>query len=272
MEMKTLTIKKSKINYRSFRHRKADESDCATLIDEDVTIYKDQETEPTVVYKTNIDTKGLLKACQNIDYQTSTRTSGMVTTSRIFGYSPRNHIRNAPCRATSLAKEDAENHKSLVEGAEIAASIYEEFAPSQAKKHMAQTERLVLPQYRLGKSMFTSGIVNENNPLLYHFDSGNYPNVWSAMFAFKHKIDGGYLCCPELDVKFATSNNSVIMFDGQGLLHGVSPIKMTSEDSKRYTIVYYSLKNMWSCEALGDEISNMRASRTLTEMDRAGLR
>ena len=253
------TLEKKKINFQSFRHRRAEEKDCAEIVDEDTCITL------ALVYLTNANSGRLLEACENIDIHTSTRTSGLVTTSRIFGFSPRNFVRNAPCKATSLAEEDPNMHSCIVDAAENAATYYRKYAPKQAGKHQYMTENYVLPEYRLGSSMFTSGIVNENNPLLYHFDSGNYPKVWSAMFAFKKDVEGGHLCTPELGIKFKTGNNSLILFDGQALLHGVTPITKLSKNAKRFTVVYYSLKNMWSCEPYEDEIEHMRESRTLTE-------
>ena len=116
--------------------------------------------------------------------------------------------------------------------------------------------------------MFTSGIVNHNNPLKYHFDSGNYNGVWSAMFAFKRDIEGGHLACPEIDVAFKCSNFSLVMFDGQSILHGVTPIKKMKPDAVRYTVVYYSLKAMWSCDSPSDELERMRSKRQEIELSR----
>lgn len=266
--MRYRTLEKRVLNFQSYNHRKAEEEDCSELVDEDTVITLKGQEEPALVYLKNVDSKGLLDACDSINIPTSTRTSGLVTTSRIFGYSPRNMIRNAPCKATSLAEESPKEHEEIINCAEIAAFYYRRYAPVQADKHQYMTDNYVLPEYRLGTSMFTSGIVNENNPLMYHFDSGNYPKVWSAMFAFKKDIDGGHLCVPEIDLKFKTGDGSLILFDGQGLMHGVTSIKKLSNKAKRYTIVYYSLKNMWSCEPYEDEIENMRNSRTITEINK----
>jgi len=56
------------------------------------------------------------------------------------------------------------------------------------------------------------------------------------------------------------------LFDGQSILHGVTPITKTSEDAVRFTVVYYSLKQMWSCESPGDEIQRMRMKRAEIEI------
>jgi hypothetical protein len=40
---------------------------------------------------------------------------------------------------------------------------------------------------------------------------------------------------------------------------------MLSKDAKRYTIVYYSLKQMWNCKPLNEEIIEMRNRRNEIE-------
>jgi hypothetical protein len=113
--------------------------------------------------------------------------------------------------------------------------------------------------------MYTSGIINENNPLKYHFDAGNFKGTWSAMFGFRKKTEGGYLSLPEIEIGIEIKNNSLLLFDGQSLLHGVTPIKMLEKDSKRYTIVYYSLQQMWNCKPIDDEIIEQRKIRNEIE-------
>ncbi len=131
---------------------------------------------------------------------------------------------------------------------------------------MQMSEEKLEGQYVLAGTMFTSGIVNENNPLQYHYDSGNYNGVYSAMFGFKQGVRGGYLSVPQLDVGFEIADSSLLLFDGQGLLHGVTPIKKLRKDAKRYSIVYYSLKQMWNCDTPGEELERLRNRRT--EMER----
>jgi hypothetical protein len=53
------------------------------------------------------------------------------------------------------------------------------------------------------------------------------------------------------------------------LLHGVTPIKRLSEDAFRFTVVYYSLKQMWNCETVRGEVDALRDRRTKTEQKRA---
>ena len=88
-------------------------------------------------------------------------------------------------------------------------------------------------------------------------------------FAFKKDIEGGHLCVPEIGLKFKTGDGSLILFDGQGLMHGVTSIKKTSVEAKRFSVVYYSLKNMWACDPYEDEIENLREGRTNLEIKKS---
>lgn len=266
--MQFLNAKLRKIDCKEYRNHHAKESDCSKLIDTDTTVMVDGV--PAIVYIANLPAKThqLFEALTKIKYETNTRTSGLITSSRIFGYAPRNEIRRKACRAVSLAHLQPNENEILKIFAKIAAEQYHKTNSELAKRHALLTEEKVKPNYRMNGSMFTSGIVNHNNPLKYHFDSGNYVGVWSAMFAFKRDVEGGHLACPELDLAFKCGNGSLTMFDGQSILHGVTPIVKKKPNAVRYTVVYYSLKAMWSCETPHNEIERMRQKRMEIERSR----
>ena len=266
--MQYLNVNKRTIDLKEFRHRSAAESDCSTLVDEDTTMLLDGK--PSLVYIANVakDARLLFDSLKQIKYSINNRTSGIITSSRIFGYSPRNGMRNSPCRSASIALEFPVQSQILKRFAKVAADYYNKTNQELAELHQKLTDEKVLPIYKIDGSMFTSGIVNHNNPLKYHFDSGNYKGVWSAMFAFKRDIEGGYLACPEFDTAFKCSNQSLLMFDGQSILHGVTPINKLKPDAVRYTVVYYSLKAMWNCESPSNEIERMRSTRQVIELSR----
>ena len=74
---------------------------------------------------------------------------------------------------------------------------------------------------------------------------------------------------PEFGIGIALRDKSILYFDGQGILHGVTPIKRISKQSKRYSIVYYSLKGMWNCLPLNDEMIRIRKLRSEREERRS---
>ena len=267
--MKCYDFEKREIDLKSYKKRSALESDFEILIKETCEIRINGKTE--IVYIDNVeeDLKLIFDAIQNIKYIQNTRTNGLKSTSRIFGYSPKNLTKNQPCRLTTLAVEFPKQNFIVEKAAEIAKKYYEKFNPEKANKHMELTKERILDQYRISNTMYTSGIINENNPLKYHFDAGNFKNTWSAMFAFRKNTTGGYLSIPELNCGIEIKNNSLLLFDGQSLLHGVTPIRKLSSDAKRYTIVYYSLQQMWNCKPINEEIIEMRKKRDEIETRKA---
>jgi len=270
--MKTINLLKQKIDYKSFVKKAAAESDCETLIAEE-SIFKDSETGALLgLYCKPNDQDSffetLRKTCLNTKYHKSTRTSGIVTTSRIFGYSPRNPLRKNFCSMASLGYEQKKQHEALLEGGRVASSLYFKHNPELHGKHEGLSEKKVLPDFRIKETPFTSGIVNDNNPLCYHFDAGNFHNVWSAMIVLKQGVKNGHLSMPEYGVKCEVADKSIFFFDGQSILHGVTPIVKTNAWGRRFSIVYYSLRDMWKCLPVTDEVARIRNLRT--EMETKG--
>lgn len=266
--MKYITVKKKEINLKEFVKRRALDSDYSTLITEDTTIL-DETGKVLIVYK---ELKELpldfVQALIRVKYTVGKRTQGLVSTSRIFGWRPRNEVRQNFCSATSLAKEQPSEHSIIAGFAPTMETLYRETAPDVFARHKETTDSQIKPEYKLNGTVFTSGIANKNNPLKYHFDTGNFKDVFSAMIVFKGGTTNGHLSCPEYDLGFELKNNSVLLFDGQSILHGVTPIKRESEKSYRFSVVYYSLKNIWNCLVITEEIARARKIKTEKEYKR----
>lgn len=256
--MKELHLERKKINYEDFKYRSALLSDVNHIIKEDVIVYC--EGKPVLLYKVldNSLTKHLRWAVKNIKYHTGVRTRGLVSQSSIFGYMPRNSIRQDYCRTTEMAIKYPKQHFIITEFANELHKVYEQYFPETYQKHMDMVNENVIDEWKIGQTPFTSGIVNKDNPLKYHFDSGNFKGVLSNMIALKKGVDGGFLVVPEFDFALEIADNSLSIFDGQDLIHGVSPFEKTQEDGYRYTAVYYSLEQMWKCEPINDEVLRTR--------------
>lgn len=191
----------------------------------------------------------------------------MVSRAITVGFLPRVPIRRDFCTATGLAYEHTGPHAEVCAYAQAATEHYRKWNPELYASHSAVAEE-VDAGWRIEGTPFTSGIVNKNSALPYHFDSGNFKDVWSAMLVFKRNVGGGHLCVPALRVAFDCPHNSLFGFDGQGLLHGVTPIRLTHPDGVRYSIVFYSLAHMWDCLPPGKEIERFRERRTKRERTR----
>lgn len=271
MDTKSISVKKKNLDLKLFKNRSAKVDDCSEFIKDSCKLFIDGKL--AVVYLAGIKDARLDKlrnSLMEIQYSKSTRTSGMVTTSRIFGYAPRNPLRNHTCRSTTLASEDPKNHAAICDASSLVEEFYRKENPDLYSKHFEVTQEKLQDNWRMNKTVFTSGIANDCNPLRYHFDTGNYVGVWSGMIVLKKHITGGYLAVPEIDTVFECSDKSIILFDGQGLLHGVTPITKEQPSGKRFSVVYYSLKGMWQCLEINDEIARMRIKRTEVESKKKG--
>lgn len=266
--MRVIEVKKRDLDLKEWIKRSAKEEDFETLIDEPCIVMVDGEIK--IVYDhLQEDTTSVQKALQKIKYQTGKRSRGLVSTSRIFGYRPRNEMRQDFCSSTSLATEAPKEHDVIARLALTLETYYKKYNIEQYEKHAAEALEKIKESWRMNKeSIFTSGIINKNNPLKYHFDTGNFTNVYSMMVVFKHDVEGGYLSLPELGLGFKLPNNSLFLFDGQGMLHGVTPIKRLTPQAYRYSIVYYTLKRMWQCLEINEEIARIRNQKTVRERTR----
>lgn len=268
--MKTLEIDRKEVDIARLRTREAMVGDCRNFTDEPTSVYENGKLKIIYAYL-DAPLPSLVEALKTIPYEKSFRSGGLPTISRIFGYAPRSTIRKDFCSATSLANQFPQQHEEICKGARVVSALYEKHNPELFQTHKETTDANVRPEWKLEESPFTSGIANRDNQLRYHFDSGNFANVWSAMLVFKHKITGGHLSVPEYDLCFELKDNSVLMFDGQGLLHGVTPFKKLAPDSYRFSVVYYSLRQMWNCLTPSEELLRIRKLKTEREYRRAGI-
>lgn len=260
--------------FADYRLRRAAEEDCSTVVREPFRLYEDGRLMAAYIDLADDADDGpaldaVYAAVRRVRFETSARTRGLVSTSRVFGYLPRVPIRRDFCTATSLASEQPAEHAAVVAAGRIVARWYERLNPVLYAAHRERATDGLLPEYRLEDEVFTSGIINENNPLKYHFDRGNIPDVWSGMLVLREGVAGGMLALPEFDLAVAVKHKSVFYFDGQGILHGVTPMRLLRPTARRYSLVYYSMRELWHCEPLGAEVARIRARRTEREARRA---
>lgn len=208
-------------------------------------------------------------AVKTIDYQTDTRTGGLATTSRIFGFRPRVAIRHDFCSATSMLEQFPRQHGVICQFGARLTALYREQDPEAFAHHLKALEA-VRPEWVMPESVFTSGIVNKNNPLKYHLDSGNFRGVKSCMVVLRRDVDGGYLSVPEFNVRFLLDDQAFFLFDGQSILHGVTPIEKKTSNGYRYSIVYYALDQMKHCGSCREELERIRKVKRLREQKRLG--
>ncbi len=264
--MRKIILKKREIILKDYKYRTAVEEDYSRLINEDCMLF-DEDTGKIIgiYFKLPKTPSDLLMALMSIKYDKNKRLQGLITHSRIIGWRPREKVRNDYCSSSSLAMTNPKQHSIIVEFAKTLTKYYKEFAPEIFNAHKEIAQDNIMKEWLIEDTPFSSGIVNKNNELHYHHDAGNFKDVYSNMVAFKSNVRGGYLSMPEYDIGLEISTNSVLLFDGQKILHGVTPIKLLNENSYRYTIVYYTLKAMWNCEEVNVELQRYKEKRTSIE-------
>lgn len=207
-------------------------------------------------------------AVQRIEYGQTYRTAGLKTQSRVFGYMPRVTVRRDYCTSADLAHRNPEENAFLCSGAKLSSDYFRHFFPTEATRQEALLKERVKPEWIIPQSMFTSGIVNWNNQLRYHLDTGNFPGSWNAMLTFKKDLEGGHLAVPEIDLALEVRDATLSIFNAQALLHGVTPFKKTAPHGYRYTIVYYALQQLCNCGTSAEELERIRLVKTERERKR----
>jgi hypothetical protein len=91
--MQTLVIKRKPIDLKQYCNRRAAVTDCAQLLTDEFKLIDEESGKVVAVYcKPSGDDAALndiFDACRKVNYQTTHRTNGLKTTSRIFGFNPR---------------------------------------------------------------------------------------------------------------------------------------------------------------------------------------
>jgi hypothetical protein len=265
--MKRIDVERKEINKKDYIRRTARLSDVSRHIKEDAIVY--HNGKPILLYKVlSTPPKDVRWAVKNINYQKRKRTHGLQNTSAVFGYNPRQEKSQDFCSASAMGYDQPKQHYIITNFAKQIQKYYKDYFQETYKQHKEKVKEKVKDQWVIKDTVFTSGIVNKNNQLKYHFDSGNFKNVYSNMLVFKSDVMGGHLVIPEIDISLEVADNSVTIFDGQDLLHGVSPIDYNNSKAYRYSIVYYSLERMWQCLTIEEEVDRIREKKMIREENR----
>jgi len=214
--MKEITLKQnSSFEPDKFFMKDVKETDFEILLNEN-TVVKDEDTgEIILVYmKLKEAVEELRDSIMNIKYSKGRRAGGLKTFDKIFGYMSRIPHQNDYCSTPALARENPTSHKVVCDYGDKLGDLYKEMCPEMYDKHSKIVAENVKPDWILGRSPFTSGIINKNNQLNYHYDRGNFKEVFSNMIAFRNKIEGGRLSLPEYNLGLEIDDSTVTLFDG----------------------------------------------------------
>lgn len=246
--------------------RTADPEDIGELITSSTVIRNPETGDPEVLYvrlnpEMFRELRGRLDAHRS--WPPHMRTAGMATVSLKFGVRPRTSFRTQKCETYTLARENPRLNDLLLEASNAVLPWYEWANRELFNLHREAVSK-IHPAWQWNP-VFTSGVANRDSQLPYHYDAGNFKSVWSGMLGLKQHIEGGYLAIPEYGVGLEIADGSLTLFDGQGALHGVTPMSRTRIGGHRYTIVWYGMKGMWQCLDPAEEAHRANVLRTAKE-------
>lgn len=242
------------------------EVEATHIVDETATFYGENGQIIGFLIKGWDKTSEMVSHFKKIKYSKSARTGGMIQHSATFGFMPRNAVRWDYCRASRIYKDYPDTGISLNNMAERISAWMSESFPEvyEINKNIVQE---VKSCWRIGDSLFTSGIINKNNYLQYHVDFGNFDGSWSAMLSYKKGITGGDLHLPEFDALLRLSDGDLLAFKGGDYVHGVTPFYRTEVDPYRYTCVFYNLRELCKCLDPREELVRYKQLTTKQAMD-----
>ncbi len=274
--MKQFSLTRSKIEKKDWLRKQPAENDTTIVYDEPGVYCLDGK--PVIIYgKLTERYDSFLWAVKTMGFQRESRsTSGgaigqrnreKLGQSRIFGFRPRIPFGANYCSIASSAETHPPQHEIICGMGRVLNSIYATCAPDVAARH-TELLKTISPDWVIPGTRFTSGIVNQNNPLKYHFDKRNLHDVMSCMVVLRNMVSGGFLSIPEFNARWALEDHTYFLFDGQSFLHGVTPIKKMNKHGYRYSVVYYALRAMAGCGTLTEELDQCRKEKARREKAR----
>ena len=230
------------------------------VIDRDVAIIDKDTGEVVVVYVVAAETIATRLASQlrhvvwdtdvYANVNTTTRLSGVAVTHVTFGYQPPAPLRRryACCRSqfNYLYPEATE---TLAEFCRVAEHVFRTQAKDVHDRTAQVVRDTIATPWLIAGTPWSSGIINQTASLPYHRDQANIPKSWSAMLGCRDAVSGGLLHLADYDCYLTVAHGSITIFDGQSVVHGVTPLIPTGPNPYRYTCVTYAKKAMCACAA-----------------------
>lgn len=201
-------------------------------------------------------------------YTGVTRAGGMRSKSGTFGFVGANAtMQRISPSAAAWSYQDPVSHAVICDYAADLQAVIDDEGPENARIAAGESLTELHPDWRLGGSPWTSGIVNDTANLYYHYDKNNYPGVWSAMVVVRAGTRGGHLHIADYDLTLKCSDGDLVYFPGMELMHGVTPITSSLKGGYRFTSVYYSVKRFQGKPGMEDSLKDASATRAGLEDD-----
>jgi hypothetical protein len=200
-------------------------------------------------------TKELRKAALTTKPDKSNRTSGIKTSSSVFGYMPRNAVRSDYCRITKKSKDEPANFDAVHSFAKWLTQYYKGIVDTHNEEAFLEQ---VGADWKMKDTFFTTANFNMNQVIKYHRDAFNAKGAWSNVLILSEGIRGGELVIPGLGVALKQQDNALAIFDGQKIMHGVHEVRQTKPGAYRCSCVFYTLQQLTSCYPYPEELQRAK--------------
>jgi hypothetical protein len=192
------------------------------------------------------------------------------TRSSVFGFLPRNPMRQDYCRISEITKKEKNNFIKLYNFNNFLIDVYKKHLPEKFNEDLEIIRKSIKEEWKLGnENIFTTVSVNINHAIKYHKDTANYKGNYSNVIICENGIKGGELVFPEYKIALSQKNGFLLIFDGQSEIHGVMPVTPEKKDYFRSSIVFYALENMKHCYPFQEEIERIKQKETERAKKRA---
>jgi hypothetical protein len=156
---------------------------------------------------------------------------------------PKPHMkRNYPAMSSVHQVKTARNFiKAMILACKEAENVILELTPEiyyRQKKIIADN---CPEKFRFG-DLFTSSISNFNIAAAFHRDGGNLEGCVNVIIAKKRNATGGNTTVPDYGATVDSCDNSMLVYPAWKNVHGVTPIRPTTEGGYRNSLVFYPLK------------------------------
>jgi len=251
--MKTIRLNKL-VKPELFKDREVscNDYDYNRIIKEDCYIELEGNMPMCYVKLTGLN-PALRHSLNNLKLFKTIRSNGIKShASVLVGFKPANPSKENFCHKATVQIKFGREHEVLMQTAKFLSAKFQELMPPyNALAHglLRLPHRNILSKYRIGETVFTSGIVNKNNPYAYHYDEGNMSGCLSCLLVLRNQMNGGYLVLPEYRAAIACQDECLLIFNGRNILHGVSELIQSEHaiNPYRYSVVFYTVEAMTKC-------------------------
>lgn len=241
------------------------------LIDEDTLFVQNGEPVGLYLKIKSEQLQQLREAVRSTKYVKTYRVrKALPTQSSVFGSLPRVPLRNDYCRFSNQTKKEPVNANTLFAFADVLAEVYKKYLPKNYENDLRLVNSNIDSSYLVSDNLpFTTANINVNHAIKYHRDTGNFKTALSNVLILRSGVTGGELVFPEYGFALSQKDSYLAIFNGQKEIHGVMPIKATSDSFYRASIVYYTLENMKHCYPYKEELKRLQNIATLRARKRA---